>query len=330
LTDKLFITGATGFIGSQLARRLCERYEVHALTRNDKFMANANIHDVKYHSGDLTDVARLREILAEIRPKIVVHLAAYTPVRFSYSSPYEYLTSNTLGTSKLVEVCLGLKHRVEQFVYASTAEVYGYTPNEKVIAWCEDDSPQCGTPYAISKYAGELYVRYAGTRGLHYTILRCTNTYGRSFELPDEARGYFVEKCILQMLANSKGVISFDGYASSSRRWMHYLDHVGAYDRVIGNPRTINEIYNVAPQALESKATLGQVAEQIRLLTKFDGIVMWAKDPRPIDPNFLDIDPSKIRSAVGWAASVPLTEGLAMTVEYWKEKLSKPTAVDTF
>ncbi len=322
--ERLFLTGCTGFIGSRLVSELRDKYEIHGLVRNDSFKANT-VEGFTVHQGSLDNQDRLTELLYAIRPRIIVHLAAYTPVRFSYSNPHAYTATNYTGTAALVESALKLNDRSElyQFVYASSAEVYGYRPQDD-HAWSEEEAPEGGTPYAISKYAGELYVRYARTRGLSTTVLRPTNTYGRTFNLPDEARGYFVEKTMIAMLQDPHGAIMFDGYPDSSRRWMHADDHVSAYKAVIGEPKALNEIFNVTPFP-HGKANLKELTTRLSKLTGFTGRIGWGNDPRPVDPNFLDIDWKKTSSRIGWQAKVPLQEGLARQVEYWREKLVDKT-----
>ncbi len=318
--ERLFLTGCTGFIGSRLVSELRDKYEIHGLVRNDGFKGNT-VEGFTVHQGSLDNQDRLTDLLYAIRPRIIVHLAALTPVRFSYSNPHAYTATNYTGTAVLVEAALKLNERSEvyQFVYASSAEVYGYNARDDQT-WLESDSPQGGTPYAISKYAGELYVRYAKTRGLSTTVLRPTNSYGRTFTLPEEARGYFIEKTIIGMLKNPHGAVDFDGYPESSRRWMFADDHVSAYKAVLGEPKALDEIFNVAPSKL-GKASLEEVVARLRKLAGFKGKIGWGTDPRPVDPNFLDIDPAKIGSRLGWQAEVPLQEGLARQVEYWREKL---------
>ncbi len=313
---RILITGATGFIGSKLAERLSISNIVYALTRNDEFNEN-RISGIEYVRGDLLDYEWLKIVIENCMPDVVVHLAAYTPVRFSFNNPILYANINYVGTINLVEATLSYG-RVEQFVVASSAEVYGpyqfpHTVNEESVA-----VPT--TPYGISKLAAELYVRYANQRGLNFTVLRPTNTYGRSFNLPEEARGYFIEKAIIGALTKKK--LEFDGYPESTRKFMYVEDHVRAYLRVIGNKKAYNQVFNVAPD--EQAVSLGEVVELIKKLTGREDLeVEWGLNPRPLDPNHLDVDGSKFRRRLGWIAKYSLVEGLKKTISYWKAKLKE-------
>jgi dTDP-glucose 4,6-dehydratase len=311
---RILITGATGFIGSQLAGSLsAEGSEVYGLIREDSFAKN-RVEGVRYVQGDLLDRQSIEKGLKEARPQVIVHLAARTPVRFSFSEPEKYVYDNYLGTCNLVESALSSKEELEQFVFASTGEVYGPLEWSKLLT--EGTCPTPASPYAVSKYAAELYVRYAKLRGLKYTILRSTNTYGRAMELPEEARGYFVEKLILGMLSGEDD-LKFDGFPESTRSFMHVSDHVAAYLAVIGNRRAYGQVFNVSTAVFHS---LKHVAEKVRELTGYTGKIIWGASPRVIDPNFLNLRATKIWNNLRWKPGIDLDTGLKLTVDYWKKK----------
>ena len=314
---RIFLTGASGFIGSELAKRLVARgHVVYALSRDDSFVHNTT-DGVDYVRGDLLEAAALKTYLKNILPDVVVHLAAYTPVRFSFDNPQAYTNINYVGTCNLVDAALSIEG-VKRFVYASTAEIYGPYPDVRAVT--EESVPMPTSPYSISKLAGEHYVKYASLRGLPFTVLRPTNTYGRPVNLPDEARGYFVEKAILGMLEKPRRLLQFDGDGGSLRRWMYYTDHVSAYLAVIdNNSKTMNQVYNVAPN--EKAVSLFDVVELLKGMTDFHGEVVWNRKPRPLEPNHIDIDPHKIYAHLQWRAKVPLKDGLPLVVKYWREKL---------
>ena len=316
---RVLITGGTGFVGSRLAEKLRDRRAaVYVLSRDDEFSGNRG-EGADYVKGDLLDGFTVRQVFDLVRPEVVCHLAAYTPVRFSFDNPVRYAHINYIGTLNLVEAAIKYG-RVEQFVYASTAEIYGPYPSCKSVS--EESVPEPSSPYSISKLAGEHYVTYLSGRRMKWTVLRPTNTYGRSFALPEEARGYFVEKLVIGLLTQKE--VHFDGYGESTRRFMHVDDHVHAYLRVIGNYKAFDQIYNVAPE--EGAITLKEVADVAKKLTGSDTKISWGSSPRPMDPNHLDIVPHKIMRALDWKTKVSLREGLARAVEYWKAKLAEAKA----
>ncbi len=310
---RILLTGATGFIGRRLAEALSKKgYDVYGLLRSDSFATDLPAH-VTFVRGDLTNRTSLAQVLESTRPDIMAHLAAQTPVRFSFSSPTDYAQNNYIGTVNLINAVIETCPNLQQFVHASTAEVY--RPKQGYIR--EEDPLFGSTPYGISKAAADFYVQMSGLAyQLPYTILRPTNTFGRPFELPEEARGYLVEKAIIQMLTQNES--AFDGNPRPRRCWMHVEDHVAAYLKVIDNPRCVNEIFNVSPNNAQS---VGQVVATIAELSGFNGEIKWGSCPRPYDPEELCLDGRRL-SSLGWRPRYTLREALATTIEYWRKKLA--------
>jgi nucleoside-diphosphate-sugar epimerase len=310
----ILITGCTGFIGRSLSRVLYEQgHSVYALTRQDKFYKDLPNWFTPVQ-GDLTKPRSLKQAVKSVKPDIVIHLAALTPVRFSFSNPVDYAKINYLGTVNLIKAIKNIG--IKQFIHASTTEVY--RSKDGLIK--EGDPLFGGTPYGVSKVAADFYVQMSGLAwNIPYTILRPANTFGRQFELPDEARGYLVEKAIIQMLTQNK--VMFDGSPNSKRCWMHVDDHVGGYLKVIANERAIGKVFNVSPN---NPMSVGSVVEKIKILTGFNGEVLWNQNPRPYDPPSLCPDGSALME-LGWKPKWNLDEGLKKTVEYWEEKLEVHT-----
>lgn len=304
------MTGATGFIGSQLLNELLDDFEVYALVKKDAFYNKVLPRDVGLVSGDITE-PELGAKIKDIKPELVVHLASLTPVRFSFERTMDYGRVNYLGTVNLVEAVLRLGS-VRQFVHASTVEVY----RSRRGLLDEDDPLEGGTPYGVSKAAADLYVQVAGKSwGLPYTIMRCGNTFGRAFTLPEEARGYLVEKAVISMLKGGS-VVRFDGFPDKLRSWMYYTDHVGAYLKVIGNKGATGRAFNAAAW----QSSVGEMVEEVRSLTGYQGEIRWGANPRPNDPEALVEDTGRMGS-LGWMPKVGRREALSRTVEYWKSKL---------
>lgn len=309
----VLITGVTGFVGSRLAGELVQRgFNVYGLVRHDSFEPNLP-SGIRAVTGDLTDPASLASALAVAKPEIVLHLAAFTPVRFSFAKPVEYAMVNYVGTVNLVQAILGARDSVRQIIQASTAEAYA--PKSGFLT--EEDALFGSTPYGISKAAADFYMQMARKAfSLPVTIMRPSNTFGRPFSLPEEARGYLVEKAIIQMLTSHEAV--FDGFPEPKRCWMHIDDHVSAYLSVIGNDRVVGETFNASSN---HPMSVGEVVESVRRITDFDGPVRWGVNPRPYDPKDLCIDAGKLMRLTGWRPKWSVEEALRKTVDYWKEKL---------
>jgi UDP-glucose 4-epimerase len=310
----VLITGGTGFLGSRLAEMLLdEGYHVYIVTHNDDFSKN-RVENAKYVPGDIRISAH--GPFVHSNPKIVIHMAAMTPVRFSYDNAWKYYQTNVVGTANVISEAMQFK--VQHVVFASTAEVYPYMKQE--YYWSEDDNlsiTSASSPYAASKRGAEEIVKEAGARGLKYTILRPTNTYGRAIPaLPQESSGYFIEKAVTFMLTRQNEVLRFDGLPESKRQWMHWRDHISAYMKVIENEKAHGMTFNVAPDAAYS---CQQVVEKLRRMTDFYSDITWGHNPRPIEPNLLLLNPSRIKELLGWSAKVSLDEGLSDTVKQYRK-----------
>jgi len=326
---KVLITGGSGFIGRHLTESmLYEGHEVYVLSRRDRFTDDYPYRDaVNLVIADLRDYNSVEEGLKRIKPDVIVHMAALTPVRFSFDRDMalEYMSVNYGGTVNLVEAAS--KSRVELFVHYSTAEVYfsGNNPHKA-------DEPIGGeTPYGISKASAEFYVRYAWKAGKipKLLILRPCNTYDRSIMGAEiVSRGYFVEKTIISMLKDED--IKYDGYPDSRRSWVHVSDHV----------RYVFQCLELMDKALEGLfisniygpiATCGEIFELCKELTGWRGAVSWGNRPRPYDPKSLTLENSfyfEDREGKGFELKTdfkpkPLSEGLKLAIENWRRKLKE-------
>jgi nucleoside-diphosphate-sugar epimerase len=183
---RVLITGIMGFIGSNLAQRLVDDgAEVYGVARR---VANRNlevigniISDVTLVSGDVSDYVSVCNAVKTVNPDIIFHLAALSPVRDSFERPFEYQQANYIGTMNVAHAMLELQDpQTRKLIAASTAEVYGIQANEPL----KETLPlHPSSPYAVSKAAGDLYLRMMfNSFGLKGTVLRPANSYGRKFD----------------------------------------------------------------------------------------------------------------------------------------------------
>lgn len=302
----VLLTGASGFIGSELAQRLVnEGFKVYALIRHSPRLVTYIPKGVITITGDLLDYYSLRKTVRLSQPEYVFHTAAMTPVRESFDNPFIYEEVNYRGTMNLVHATLECPV-LKRFIHASTMEVY----REKGTPINEEDPLYGSTPYGVSKLAADYYVRVAGDcYGLPYTILRPCNTYGRKAE-----KGYLVEKVVTTMLSLDR--LELDGPPQTVRSYMHVDDHVNAYLACLQD-KAENEIFNFGP---EKGNSVEEVVETCRRLLGWKGEVFYGVNPRPNEALRLEIDASKAQRLLGWKAEVSLDEGLRRTVQMWKEK----------
>lgn len=321
----IFISGATGFIGSHLVEKLVDQFDVVALIPSSDIGIRKLPKGVWVEYGDLEDFIKIKEILAKVEPTIIIHLAAITPVRFSFENPEIYQKVNYLATVNLVNEAVKIPN-LEKFIFASTMEIYGWQTVRKPFK--ENLTPYPDSPYAVSKLAAERYIQMVSCAlGFPAIILRPCNTFGRKNE-----RGYLVEYLITEML---KGKSPYLGSPEAVRDLMYVTDHINGYlcalNFTLPQREEIKKIVREEPTAFTFNIgngyefTVKEIALKIKKLIGFGGEIKegFPKDYplRPAVAPYLSLDASKAKNLLGWQPKVSLEEGLKMTIEYWKENL---------
>jgi UDP-glucose 4-epimerase len=313
----VLVTGISGFIGSNVARRLVEEgYEVYGLVRHVSRSSLRTLEPIfdKIHfvEGELGEFHSVRSAISSTSPRTVIHLGALTPVRYSFEDPFPYNRINFEGTVNVTHAILEVSPNT-RLIAASTAEVYGWQPPEPVS---EDAKLNPSSPYAVSKMAADSYLRMAmKIYQLKATVLRCANTYGRQGE-----KGFLVEYVVNAMLAGEAVHI---GAPSHIRDYMFVDDHVDAYIRALESESAIGEVLNVSPG---NPVTNLELAKKLAEIIGFKGRIVEGSYPpgypvRPAnwDNNYIVLNSQKIRSKLAWKPSVTLDEGLHRIVASWKK-----------
>jgi dTDP-glucose 4,6-dehydratase len=321
----LLITGATGFIGFHLTPELVEKYQVVAIASPSDIGMRPLPKNVSVEYADLDNFERIKEILLKIEPQIIVHLAAVTPVRYSFENPYIYQKINYLATINLVELAAKIKN-LEKFIFASTMETYGWQPVRKPFT--ENLPLHPDSPYSVAKVAAEKYIQML-TRafGFPAVVLKPCNTFGRKNE-----RGYIVEYIITEMLKRKSPQL---GTPEAVRDLMYVDDHVNGYlkalEFVLPEPKEIMQVSEKKPIAFtfnignSYEFTMREIAQKIGDMIGFKGEIKtgFPKDYpwRPSVAPYLSLNASYAQELLKWKPSVSLEEGLKKTIDYWKENL---------
>ncbi|MBI4182107.1 MAG: GDP-mannose 4,6-dehydratase [Candidatus Aenigmarchaeota archaeon] len=311
--DRILVTGATGFIGSELVARLSKEYAVTALVRTtsnrhalDPLKDALNAIEVRY--ANLTDFSAVRRLVKDAAPQYIVHAGAATAVRHSYENPLEFQETNHTATVNLVHAALDLP-AFKKFVFASTMEIYGWQDQRSPFS--EEVRPHPESPYAVAKLAAEEYLRMAGKAfGLPYLASRACNTYGRKTNA-----GFVVEYLATTML---RGETVYLGTPEAVRDLMYVDDHVEAYVAAIKSKAAAG-VYNFGTG---NQVRMMDLAERLRELTGFQGKIVPSFAPdypwRPVTSPYLSLDARKAKADLGWSPRVSLEDGLRRTVGFWK------------
>lgn len=306
---RILLSGSTGFIGSHLRPLLIKKgYSVYNLERyvtgrigySDPYKKHTYFSDIK-------DIYALTKAVRDIKPNIVIHLAAMTAVAYSYAHPQETLETNLIGTVNLAEICTNFP-AIEQFIFASSAEVYGVNKNKRKK---ETDNLIPNSPYSVSKVAAEHYLNYLHQAyDFPITILRPFNSYGRKKD-----KWFVIEKIITQMLEKTECKL---GDPKPIRDFIYVTDQLNAYLSALENPKAIGETFNVSSGV---GVSIQELSELIAELCNFKGKIIWETLPkRPLDIDHLVGSNIKIRKILDVPEPIPLEKGLELTINYWRKQ----------
>lgn len=334
-----FITGSSGFIGSNLAKRILNEEDnvlVIGLDNMNNYydvkikewrLAQLNKFDnFKFIKGDLADKETVENIFKEYHPNIVVNLAAQAGVRYSITNPDAYIQSNLIGFYNILECCRN--YPVEHLVYASSSSVYG--SNKKVPYSTDDKVDNPVSLYAATKKSNELMAHsYSKLYNIPSTGLRFFTVYGPAGR-PDMAYFGFTNKLI-----NGETIKIFN-YGNCKRDFTYIDDIVEGIIRVMkkapekkngedGLPIPPYKIYNIGNSHPENLLDFVQILQEelIRagVLPK-DYDFEAHKELVPMQAGDVPItfaDTTPLERDFGFKPSTALRDGLRKFAEWYKE-----------
>ncbi|KRW95368.1 dTDP-glucose 4,6-dehydratase [Paracoccus sp. MKU1] len=321
---KIVVTGGAGFIGSAVVRLAVARG--HRVVNLDSLTYAANLENVAsvagsplyaFEQADIRDRAALDRVLAAHQPDAIMHLAAESHVDRSIDGPGAFIETNVTGTYNLLEAARAYwtaQDRPERFRFhhISTDEVFGSLG--ETGQFTEDTPYDPRSPYSASKAASDHLVRaWHETYGLPMVLTNCSNNYG-PFHFPEK----LVPVVILNALHGRPIPVYGDG--GNVRDWLYVEDHADALLLVLEKGR-IGRSYNIGGENEARNIDLVRsiCAHMDRLrpdAAPHDRLITFVTD-RPGHDRRYAIDPTRIRSELGWRPSVTVEEGLRRTVEWY-------------
>ncbi len=312
----VLVTGADGFIGSHLVERLLdEGCQVKAFCYYNSFnswgwldtLSKEKLKQIDVFTGDIRDPNGVATAMKNV--DVVFHLAALIAIPFSYHSPDSYIDTNVKGTLNIVQAAKNLN--IERVLVTSTSEVYGtaqYVPIDEL----HPRQPQ--SPYSASKIGADCIAdSFYRSFDLPLTIVRPFNTYG-----PRQSARAVIPTIITQLL-NGKTEIKL-GDITPTRDLLFVKDTVNGFVEIAKSDKLIGHDCNIATQ---SEITVGDLAQElIRQINPEAKIVTEEQRLRPEKSEVFRLFGSnqKIKDNTNWQLKYSLQEGLAETIEWFKQK----------
>lgn len=320
---KIIVTGAAGFIGSNLTQNLLK--EGHDVTGIDN-LSYGRIENMEHFIDDshfrfIEADLKEPEVLKKCKGDVLVHLASQKIPR--YSSAMLTLNENAVLLKNVIAKCI---EDDTKLVFASTSDIYGRNPN---LPYSESSEIVLGPTtvkrwaYAISKiYAEQLIIAYNTEYKLQFTIMRFFGSYGPNQNLTwwGGPQSVFIDKSL------KNEPIEIHGDGKQTRTFTYIDDLVQGISKCLFHPKSTNEIFNIANNP-DEEISIADLGTKIwKLINGEDSKPLINFIPYSTFGNYEDVrrrvpDISKIKTLLGFVPKYTLTEGLVKTIN-WQRDLS--------
>jgi len=311
---KILITGGAGFMGSNMIHYLLKTYPDVQVVNFDKltYAGNlANLKDVEsdprytFIRGDITDAAAVEAALAGV--DLVINYAAETHVDRSIMDPRAFLETNVMGVQTLLDAVK--KVGTKRMVQISTDEVFGHVEEGET----DEEAPfKPRSPYSASKAAGDhLCYAHFVTYGTPVIVTHSVNFYG-PYHFPEKLIPLFT----LNLMEGKKVPVYGDGM--QVREWIYTEDHCRAVDAIATKGRD-GEVYNIGTGFRVPNI---EITKKLLALTGRDESFIEHVKDRPGHDRRYAINSQKLRTELGWEPKTSFDDGLAKTVEWYKNNRS--------
>tara|TARA_B100001057_G_scaffold271283_2_gene271498 strand:- start:4135 stop:5139 length:1005 start_codon:yes stop_codon:yes gene_type:complete len=294
---KILVTGAGGFIGSQLVENLLKKkFNVRAFIKysstNDLgWLKNIKNKNLEIFHGDISDYDSVHESFKNV--EFVFNLAALISVPYSFKNPESFINTNVKGLLNVIRAYKKHNKKIKKIIQISSSEVYGNTINSKVKILTEGLKLRSESPYAASKIAADhLAITSFRADKTPIVVARPFNTFG-----PRQSLRAVIPTIITQLIKNKNTKIKI-GNINSSRDFVYVKDTVEGLTRLMNSKKVIGEVINISSNNSYS------IKQIISILSKHTGskpkIIVEDKRLRKSELNKLHGSNKKIYRLTKW------------------------------
>ncbi len=315
---RVFVTGATGLVGSWLTRTLVDAgaYTVVLVRDQDpqsELFRSGTAKRVSVVTGGLEDYTAIERAIVEHEVDTVFHLGAQTIVGTALRSPIPTFEANIRGTYNLLDACRVHQNKVRRVVVASSDKAYG---DSEVLPYTEEMPPLGRHPYDVSKSCTDLLSHtYHHTYGLPVAVARCGNIYGGG----DLNWSRIIPGTIRSLHNGEKPVLRSDG--SFKRDYVYVRDVVSAYlsmGEALDGSGVAGEAFNFGPESPRTVLEIVTAIQQLMNREDLEPIILGTAKSEIKDQY---LDSRKAEAQLGWGPQYTLEAGLSETLGWYLDYL---------
>lgn len=305
--SRYLVTGAAGFIGSTLAKRLIDDGNKVVTVDN---LSTGNINNlpegIDFIKGDIGDPDIYKKI-PKVNFDAIFHIAGQSSGEISFDDPIYDIKTNAESTLLLLKFCM--QNNCKRLIFASTMSVYG-RKNDDAVKEDEECFPE--SFYGVAKLASEHYLRIYQQYGIEATNLRLFNVYGKGQNLDNLKQG-MVSIYLAQMIRDKH--IHIKGSPDRFRDFIHVDDVIEAFLRCLNNPMSIGKSINIAT----GKKT--KVKEIIKILTSnyAEDVSIKYLGETPGDIHGIYADVSLMNNLLGSWQKIELAKGISEMIDFYSD-----------
>ncbi len=317
---RALITGITGFAGGHLAAHLlaCGNVEVFGIAHERGYGLDHLDRPVEIVIGNMQDPQVVADVLSEVKPDHIYHLAAQAYVPAAWHDPWDTFVNNIRPELNMLQLIANQSLRTRMLVVASN-EIYGAVPPDRLPV--NENAPlEPNNPYGVSKVAQDLLARqYFLSHNVDVVRVRSFNHLGPR-QSPQFVAASFARQ-IAEAEAGLREPVIYVGNLGAQRDFTDVVDVVRAYALLMEKGHS-GEAYNVAsgrPRSIQSLLDTLLAMSTVKLRIEPD-----ETRTRPADVSVIYGDITKLRTDTGWEPTIPFEESLRRILAYWRAAVRRP------